>query len=199
VRRTPTALIVLLAGILPACSPRDYLTRRLARDLIATSTTFRAPQQFELRIGIVSNEDYLAPQNLELQHRGWISAAQARCAPDITPPPCWDIALTPSGVDTFRTLLPPDVAGKQAFSIPAARRELIAVTGISKLGRSADVEFIWHWTPLNEVGAVLYSPDVHYRSTASFRDYDDGWRVVRGSSRPGLPLDDALKSAEPAQ
>jgi hypothetical protein len=185
--------------LLSACSPRDFLTRRLARDLIAASSTFRAPQQFELRTGIVSNQDYLSPENLVLQHRGWISAAQARCAPDITPPPCWDVTLTPSGVDTFRALLPSDIASKQDFSIPAARRELVAVTGISKLGRAADVEFTWHWIPLNEVGAVLYSPDVHYRSTASFRCYDDGWRIVHGASRPSLPLDDALKSAEPVQ
>ena len=198
-RRTAPALIVLLAGTLTSCSPRDYLTRRLARDLIATSSTFRAPQQFELRTGIVSNQQYLSPENLELQHRGWISATQARCAADITPPPCWDISLTPSGVDTFRPLLPPDDAGKQTFSIAAARRELVAVTGISKLGRSADVEFTWHWVPLNEVGAVLYSPDPHYVSSASFRNYDDGWRIVRGASRPGLPLDEALKNAEPTQ
>jgi hypothetical protein len=185
--------------LLSACSPRDFLTRRLAKDLIAASSTFRAPQQFELRTGIVSNQEYLSPENLLLQHRGWISAAQARCAPDITPPPCWDITLTPSGVDTFRGLLPPGDAGRQTFSIPAARRELVAVTGISKLGRAADVEFTWHWIPLNEIGAVLYSSDVHYRSTASFRCYDDGWRIVRGASRPGLPLDDALKSAERVQ
>src|SRR5271170_870663 len=192
-------LCVVGVLLLSSCSPRDILTRRLAKDLIATSNTFRAPQQFELRTGIVSNQEYLSSENLVLQHRGWISATQARCAPDIAPPPCWDVTLTPSGVDTFRNILPPDDASKQTFNIPAARRELVAVTGISKLGRAADVEFTWHWIPLNEVGAVLYSPDVHYRSTASFRDYDDGWRIVHGASPPSLPLDEALKSAEPVQ
>jgi hypothetical protein len=190
-------LSVVSVLLLSSCSPRDLLTRRLAKDLIATSNTFRAPQQFELRTGIVSNQEYLSSENLVLQHRGWISATQARCAPDIAPPPCWDITLTPSGVDTFRNILPPEDASKQTFNIPAARRELVAVTGISKLGRAADVEFTWHWIPSNEVGAVLYSPDVHYRSTASFRDYDDGWRIVRGASHPSLPLDEALKNAEP--
>ena len=185
--------------LLSSCSPRDFLTRRLATDLIAASNTFRTSQQLQLRTGVVSNQDYVAPENLVLQHHGWISATQTRCPPDITPPPCWDVTLTPSGVDTFRSLLAPADAGKQLFSVPVARRELIAVTGISKLGRSADVEFTWRWIPLNEVGAVLYSREVHFRSSVSFRAYDDGWRIVQAVSHPGLPLDDALKSADPVQ
>lgn len=201
--RKASILIPCLGSIflLASCSPRDFLTRRLAADLIASSSTFRAAQQFQLRTGILSNQEHLSPEYLVLQHRGWISAAQARCAPDITPPPCWDVTLTPSGVDTFRPLISPEDAGTQTLRIPAARRELIAVTGISKQGRIADVEFTWRWTPLNEVGAVLYSSNNRYRSTASFRCYDDGWRIVQGggASHPSLPLDDALKSAEPVQ
>ena len=58
-RRT-LALSSCLASLLllSSCSPRDFLTRRLAADLISTSETFRAQQQFELRTGIISNEDY---------------------------------------------------------------------------------------------------------------------------------------------
>jgi len=52
---------------------------------------------------------------------------------------------------------------------------------------------------VNEVGAALYSSGVHYRSTARFREYDDGWRIVQGGSRPVLPFDEALKNADPAQ
>ena len=55
------------------------------------------------------------------------------------------------------------------------------------------------WIPLNEVGAVFYSRDAHYRSTVGFRRYDDGWRVVQAASHPGQPLDEALKNSEPAQ
>ena len=183
--------------VLSSCSPRDFLTRRLAADLIVASDTFRATQQLQLRTGIVSNQDYFSTESLVLQHRGWISATQARCPADIAPPPCWDVSLTPSGVDTFRPLLPADEAGQQTFSIPAAKRELVAVTGISKLSRAADVEFICRWIPLNEVGAVLYSAEARYRSTAAFRCYDDGWRVVQGASHPSQPLDESLKNAEP--
>lgn len=188
-----------IAGLLmlSSCSPRDFLTRRLAADLIATSNTFRATQSFPMATGIVSNADYLSTEYLALQHHGWISATQARCPPDVSPPPCWDVALSPAGVDTFRPLIPPSDSDKQTFRIPVARRELVAVTGISKLGRVADVEFTWRWIPVNELGAAIYSSDVRYRSTASFHAYDDGWRIVQGTARPSQPLDQALKDAEP--
>lgn len=197
-----TIILVLCLGgalLLSSCSPRDFLTRRLAADLISNSKAFRALQRFELRTGIVSNKDYLSPLYLALQHRGWITGAVAPCSTALGPPPCWDVTLTPSGVDTFQTLIAPGDAEKQSFNIPAAKRELVAVTGIAKQGTIADVEFIWKWTPLNEVGAVLYPGDAHYRSTAGFRSYDDGWRLVESKTLSGQPLDDALRNAEPAQ
>jgi hypothetical protein len=198
--RKPSSLVLFAVGLLllSSCSPRDFLTRRLAADLIASSSTFRATRQFELTTGIISNQDYLAPQYLALQHRGWISGVVARCPPAVAPP-CWNATLTPTGVDTVQALLAPGDAEKQSFSIPAARRELIAITGIVKQGNLADVEFTWRWIPLNEVGAVMYSSDAHYRSLASFRGYDDGWRVVEAAAPSAQPLDEALKNAEPAQ
>jgi hypothetical protein len=193
------ALSILTLLLLSSCSPRDFLTRRLAADLIASSDTFQAQQQFRLRTGIVPNRDYLSSDYLVLLHRGWISATSAACPPALAPPPCWDVMLTPSGVDTFQSLLAPGDAGKQSFSIPVVRRELVAITGIAKQGDLASIEFTWRWIPLNEVGAVIYSSDVHYRSTAIFRHYDDGWRLVQSASHPSQPLDDALKNAEPVQ
>jgi hypothetical protein len=191
------ALSVAGLLLLPSCSPRDFLTRRLAADLIASSETFRTQQQFQLRLGIVPNKDYLSPDYLVLLHHGWISATNAPCTPALAPPPCWDVMLTPSGVDTFQSLLAPGDSEKQSFSIPAARRELVAITGIAKEGNVADVEFTWRWIPLNEVGAVFYSRDAHHRSTVGFRRYDDGWRLVESASHPAQPLDEALKNAEP--
>jgi hypothetical protein len=191
-------LCITCSIFLPSCSPRDFLTRRLAADLIAGSQTFRAQQRFQLRASVIANQDYLSPNYLALQHRGWISATNAACPAALASPPCWDVTLTPSGVDTFQSLIAPGDAEKQSFNIPAARRELLAVIGIAKQGDIADVEFIWRWIPLNEVGGVLYSSDAHYRSTASFRRYDDGWRLVEVAARPGQPLDEALKNAEPA-
>jgi hypothetical protein len=199
-KKAPTIVACLVSALLlSSCSPRDFLTRRLAADLIAASSTFKTVQQFWLHTGVIPNKEYLAPESLVLQHHGWISAARAPCPPALAPPPCWDVLLTPSGVDTFRLLIPPADAEKPAFTVPAARRELIAITGISRQGNSADVEFTWKWTPLNEVGAAFYSSEVHYKSIAGFRKYDDGWRIAQTTPRGGQPLDDALKTAEPAQ
>ena len=199
--RKPADLVLCAACLLllTSCTPRDFLTRRLAADLIASSETFRTQQQFQFRIGVVPNKDYLSSDYLALQHHGWISATVSPCPPALAPPPCWDVMLTPSGVDTFQSLLAPGDADKQSFTISAARRELVAVTGIAKQGNTADVEFTWKWTPLNEVGAVLYSRETHHRSSAIFRCYDDGWRVLESASHSGQPLDEALRNAEPTQ
>jgi hypothetical protein len=184
----PSILVLCIACLLllSSCSPRDFLTRRLAADLIASSDTFRAQQQFQLRTGVVSNQDYLSPDYLALQHRGWISATKAACPPALAPPPCWDVMLTPSGVDTFQSLIASGDAEKQSFSIPAARRELDVVTGIASQGNAASVEFTWRWIPLNEVGAVIYSGDIHYRSTASLRRSSEKCRArpVTATHRP---------------
>jgi hypothetical protein len=191
---------LLLALALSACSPRDFLTRRLAADLISASDAFKTPRQFPLQTGIISNKDFVSPDYLVLQQHGWISASTARCSSNLASPPCWDVVLTPSGVETVRALVPAEEADKTLFSVPVARRELVSVSGISKLGNVADVDFTWRWIPLNEIGAALYSGDVRYNTTVEFRDYDDGWRIVLALSAPrsGQRLDDALKNTEPA-
>jgi len=199
-RKTPIlALCAALGLILSSCSPRDFLTRRLATDLIAASDAFKTPQQFALQTGVLSNKDYVSPEYLVLQQHGWISATTTRCAPGMVPPPCWDVLLTPSGVDTVRALVPAEEANKASFFIPVARRELIAVTSISKQGSQADVEFTWRWVPLNEVGAALYYGDLRYHSTVGFRQYDDGWRLLQSAPHSAQTLDDAFKNAEPVQ
>ena len=150
-----------------------------------------------LQTGILSSKDYLSPEYLVLQHHGWISATTATCTPGLAPPPCWDVLLTPIGVDTIHAILPADQAARSTLPIPAAKRQLIDITGIAKQSGSADVEFTWKWIPLNEVGAALYSSDVHYKSTVEFRQYDDGWRIVETTPRATQSMADALKNAEP--
>jgi hypothetical protein len=192
--------ILSLVGVLllSACTPRDFLTRRLATDLISASEPFKAPQQFPLQTGTVANKEYMSPEYIVLQQHGWITANKATCPPTQTPP-CWEVLLTPSGVDTVRSLVPAEETDKSLLFIPVAKRELLAVSGISKQGNLADVDFQWRWVPLNEVGSALYSSDVHYISTVGFRDYDDGWRLVQSAPHSGQTMDDAIKNAEPAQ
>jgi hypothetical protein len=187
-------ILVIVCAVSASCSPRDFLTRRLAADLIATSSVFRAAQPLEVRTGVLSNDEYLSPESLALRHRGWISAAQVRCPQGISPAPCWDTVLSPAGVDTFQTLIAPGDTEKKSFRIAAARREIVTITGIAKHGKDADVEFTWRWIPLNEAGAVFYSGETRYSSSVSFRKYDDGWRVVE-TARSGTPLDEALKNS----
>jgi hypothetical protein len=189
-------LIIGANLLLASCSPRDVLSRRLASDLIQLSDTFKSAQSFTLQTGIVSNQTYTAPEYLVLQHHGWISASSAPCPAGLTPPPCWDILLAPSGVETVRLLVSAQEVSKPTFAIPLARRELIDITGISKQGSAASVEFTWRWVPLNEIGAALYSSDQRYKSTVGFRNYDDGWRVVNGNPHTEESLEDALKNSE---
>lgn len=192
--------IFLLAAALfcASCTPRDVLSRRLATDLIGASDAFRTPQRFLLQTGVISNKEYSSSEYLTLQHHGWISASTVSCPPALAPSPCWDILLTPSGVETVRALVSADEAAKPSIEIPVARRTLDAVTGISKQANTANVEFTWKWAPTNEVGAALYSSDLRYRSVVGFREFDDGWRIVQNTPHPTQGLDDALKSAEPA-
>lgn len=198
-RREELLLIacLCLAGV--GCSPRDFLTRRLASDLIASSHHFKAPQQFFFHLGIISNKEYLSPEYLVLQRRGWMTGATVPCPPQIAPSPCWDVALTPVGVETVQPLMPKDAANAQYFPVTTAQRQLIAVTGISRSGNAADVDFTWKWMPVNEVGAALVEGSLAYKSTVAFRHYDDGWRLLEGTPiKSSQGMEDALKDAEPA-
>ena len=196
--RKKSILSLVGALLLASCSPRDFLTRRLATDLISASDDFKRTQQFPLQTGIVANKDYVSPEYLVLQQHGWIAANKALCPP-AQAPPCWDVLLTPSGVDTVRSLVPAAESDKSLLFIPVAKRELLAVSRISKLGNLADVDFLWRWAPLNEVGAALYSSDLHYVSTVGLRDYDDGWHLLQSAPHSGQTMDEAIKNAEPAQ
>jgi len=193
-------LAVLLCLILLSlgCSPRDFLTRRLAADLISASDAFKAPQLFWLRTGIVSNKDFSSPDFMVLQRRGWIIGTEQKCPPDVDPPPCWDVLLTPHGVDTIRPLISNALPDNGPMAIQVARRELLGISGISKAGNFADVEFIWRWVSINPVGAALYDSGMRYRSTVGFRGYDDGWRIVEKPVPGNQPLDEALRSAQPS-
>jgi len=195
-RIAKTLLLAVLLCLGLACSPRDFLTRRLAADLISATDPFKTPQMFWLRPGTVSNKDFSSPEMMVLQRRGWILGTEEKCLAGIEPSPCWDVELTPLGVDAIRPLI--SIAPNNGpIGIQVARRELISITGISKAGNFADVEFLWHWVSLNPVGAALYDSGVRYRSTVAFRGYDDGWRVVEQNVPRDQTLEEALHNAQP--
>ena len=194
--RTSAALgLALLLCVAIACSPRDFLTRRLAADLIATSDSFKAPQIFWLHRGVLSNVDFNSPDSLVLQRRGWIIGTETKCPTGLQPPPCWDVVLSPAGVDVFRSSLASAAAA--ITPVKVARRELAEITGISKDGNFADVDFTWNYVPVNDVGSALYDSGVRYRSTVQFRRYDDGWRVVTDGLHSNQSIEDALRNSQP--
>jgi hypothetical protein len=192
-----TLLLAVLFSLSLGCSPRDFLTRRLAADLISASDAFKAPQLFWLKTGIVSNKDFSSPDSMVLQRRGWIIGTEQKCPEGVDPPPCWDVLLTPLGVDTIRPLISSALPDNGPIGIQVARRELVSISGVSKAGNFADVEFTWHWVSINQVGAALYDNGVHYRSTVGFRGYDDGWRVVEQNVPNNQSLEEALRNAQP--
>lgn len=198
--RPQVAIIIVLLGLTVACSPRDFLTRRLATDLIAGSDSFKTTQQFWLRTGIISNKDYTSAEYVTLRRRGWITGNGIACPAEIAPAPCWDMVITPLGVDALRDWVSATAATSQYISVPVAQRELLAVTGIHKNGSWADVDFQWRWAAVNEVGAALYAKTTEYNSTVGFAQYDDGWRVIEGAGLKGSQsLSDSLKNASAAQ
>lgn len=198
-RQRQAALIFSVLCLAVACSPRDFLTRRLATDLIAGSETFKTTQLFWLRTGVISNKDYASPEYLVLRRRGWITASNAACTADLGQAPCWNVVITPLGVDALRDWVTATAASSQYISVPVAQRELLELSGIRKNENFADVDFRWRWAPVNEVGAALYAKGTEYISTVGFAHYDDGWRVIEGGSlRSSQGLNDALKNAEPA-
>jgi hypothetical protein len=196
-RTTKALLLGVLLCLGLGCSPRDFLTRRLAADLISASDTFKGPQLFWIRTGLVSNKDFSSPEFMVLQSRGWIIGNEQRCRDGVEPPPCWDVVLTPLGVDTIRPLMSSALPESEPIGLQVARRELVSISGVSKTGNLADVEFTWRWVPLNQVGAALYDSGVHYRSTVGFRSYDDGWRVLDQSARTDQSMDESLRNAQP--
>jgi len=196
-RTAKTSLLAVLLCLSVGCSPRDFLSRRLAADLISASDAFKTPQLFWLRTGIVSTQDFSSPDYMVLQRRGWIIGTEQKCPAGVDPPPCWDVVLTPLGVDMVRPLISSPIPNSGP-TIQVTRRELLSIDGISKTGNSADVEFTWRWVSLNELGAALHDSGVHYRSSVGFRGYDDGWRVVDQSLHNNQTLDEALRNAETA-
>jgi len=162
-----TLALCLAALLLSLLLPPHFLTRRLAADLIAASDTFAAPQQFQLHTGIISNRT-ISRRNLSCSS----IVAGYRPPKPLVSCSC-PAALLGYHAHPFR---------RGYFSKshrPRRRRETILQHPRRpprtrrhhrhrQTSQPCDVEFTWRWIPMNEVGAALYSADLHYQSTASF-------------------------------
>jgi len=173
-----------------------------AADLIAGSEGFRDAQQFWLRTGIMSNKTIFpglpgtrAPRlDFRIKHRLPFRHQSA---------PCWDVALTPNGVNIFHDLIlrMPELHNISVCS--GAKRT--AGSDRHKPKRSAGGSgFSLEVDPAECRGAALYNENVEYISTAGFRQYDDGWRLIEGSAaksyqgwttRSGMPSQPVKLSA----
>jgi hypothetical protein len=69
----------------------------------------------------------------------------------------------------------------KVYSQVVARRKIIEVTGITgdQDGQSSQAEFDWRWIASSEakVFGITYAADAK-KGQATFRHYDDGWRMV---------------------
>ena len=187
--------------LLASCSPRDYLTRRLAADLYLRLRPFQnaaavhSANRRHFQQGLHRPTRISGPATSRLE----ISATTVACPAGLTPSPCWDIMLTPSGRRNGPSAGPrlkKPSARRSPFPSPKERRSSASPASASR-ATITNVEFTWKWNALNEIGAALYSSDLQYKSTVGFREYDDGWRIVIAQSipRPAQTLDDALKGA----
>jgi hypothetical protein len=108
---------------------------------------------------------------------GWITLVVRSCQTGT----CFvDVSLTSKGVEESKGWKKiSNVVGEKVWEVPIFQREFVEVTGItSSEPSSAVVEFTSRWIPTEkgkEMGAVPSAPK---SSTANFRLYDDGWRLV---------------------
>jgi hypothetical protein len=104
---------------------------------------------------------------------GWITLVVRSCQTGT----CFvDVSLTSKGVEESKGW---KKISNKVWEVPIFQREFVEVTGItSSEPSSAVVEFTSRWIPTEkgkEMGAVPSAPK---SSTANFRLYDDGWRLV---------------------
>ena len=194
-RKLPSSL--LLVGITVACSPRDFLTRRLATDLIAGSDSFKTHpailaangRDLQQRLHFARIRD-LAPARLDHGQRRCLSSRNC-CS-----------AVLGHGDHSAGSGRPARLGfrDRSQFSIHqrASGTERTAGGHGHSQGRKswADVDFLWRWAAVNEVGAALYARNYRVQLHVGFVHYDDGWRVIEGGGLKGSQsLSEALKNA----
>jgi len=114
------------------------------------------------------------PDLRNYEKAGWITLVVRRCQFNSC---AVDVSLTPKGASESTGW---KKISDKVWMVPIFRREFIEVTGITSSEPSTAVaEFTSRWIPTDygkELGATPSAPET---GNASFRLYDDGWRLVQ--------------------
>lgn len=157
---------------------KGNLDRSGAARLIRNSEYFRTPKTLWVEMKSMWSCDFKHDELRQLQRIGLVSLRTVRlqgdyCEAELTQEgrrqsSQWKAAETPLG-------------GRPTWTIPIADRELVEITGIIGADKEqAAVEYTWKWVP-NNVGRELPGKYVDLepqKNQATFRKYDDGWRMT---------------------
>jgi hypothetical protein len=123
-----------------------------AKTVVASALKSRGPVYVHFRVGVVSSsvdEKPRDPHYKLLERLGFVKLASGKNNAVV-------VSLTPLGEGTFSKLpefkkvARPD--GTQAFDVPLATRELVAIKSVTMVSPSnARVQYEWKWVP-NKVG-----------------------------------------------
>jgi hypothetical protein len=166
----PIGLLIFTIAITTGCS--SALSRSNAGDLISKDPRF--PKTAETRYSGTGRQDDDTGENFlrAMRSQGYIDAAGKYTAKGEAAKVNWKrYAIEGYGYETW--------------FVPVAERELVEVTGISEPQNPtealAEATFTWHWKP-NEIGKEMNVPHLGktvYTGAATFKKFDDGWRVQR--------------------
>ena len=173
-KKTLTAFLFILVLIFPCIGYAGPLTRPQAFKLILNYEKFPAtktkaffiatPDDFEQEseqgdfaralkaLGYIDSANKVTLKSEEAKKGKWIKKSRS----------------TPAG-------------NYDRYDIPLGNRDLIAVTGLSKLqGRTGSVvhaTFTWRWKPVSDVGTEMKLDKKAIHGGAIFQKFDDGWRI----------------------
>jgi len=185
INRSIAVIAIAFCMVFAACGSKQ-LSRSQAARLIKESYT-QTPQIGDnvkfIQFPVMTNGTIYQPgygdgvRMSDLQgyeEAGWITFAVRSCGVIAC---VANVSLTPKGVTQskgWKEVL------RNLWRVPISRRDFVEVTGItSQDPNTAVVEFTYRWVPTEdgkEWGAVPSAPEA---STANFRLYDDGWRLIQ--------------------
>jgi hypothetical protein len=165
-------LALALGSILMGCG--GGLSRSTAADLLTTYLASQKPTEAKVLFRIF---DTLTPQMLQddqsglgvLYRLGYVSCCERG-----------RVSLTAKGIEAAAGWELYQHTGEPVAGagIPVARPELVAVTGITENGPDAAVTYTYREKPINEIGEAMGYGQQTATSSAYFRKFDDGWRMM---------------------